>query len=362
MHGIGILKFNIGGDFGMVSIIIPVYNNNKTIERCVNSFVEQTYNDFEIIIIDDGSTSDNAKLYDELANRYSEVSVYHYLNEGVSAARNHGIDKAQGDYIFFADSDDYVEANMLEQFIKLQNKYDVDMIIAGYYFDISCEKNVSVKQAAEEKYLKSQEEIIQNMVSLWDQSMMYNVWNKLFVSNIIKKNEIRFPIGKEFNEDRDFIREYVMFIGSLYITEEAFYHYIREDNQSATEQYRPQMLEIRKEEVEQLNAFFLKLGIYDDAKEYIVREHFDRIVGSIENVFHAHMLKSKDVKEEIERIIQDEKTKWAISNVKPKSKKMKVIHFVFKGGNVNTIYLMMKLIYQIKQNNTEVFYKMRQSR
>lgn len=348
----------------MVSIIVPIYNNSRTIERCINSFLAQTYKEFEIILIDDGSSPSNARLYDELANRNEKVFVYHYANEGVSAARNHGIEHAKGNYIFFADSDDYAEANMLAFFMKIHNTYTVDMIVAGYYYDIatSSDKISYLRQFVEEMYLKNRKEILHNMIYLWDKSMMYNIWNKLFVAKIIKDNNIKFPVGKEFNEDRDFVREYVMHTRSMYITEEAFYHYTKENQDTLTAQYRVDMLDIRKEELNRLNSFFYELGIYDEAKEYIAREHFERMVGTVENTLYSKVLNRRNIKAEINKILIDEKTQWAIKNAKPKSKKMKIIHWVFRLGNVEVVYFMMYIIFQIKQKNAAIFYRMRQSR
>ena len=119
----------------MVSIIVPVYNTGIAVKKCVDSLIQQSYQDIEIILIDDGSDHETADICDRLEQENDKVIVYHCQNRGVSAARNYGIEKAGGKYIFFADSDDYAESQMLEVMVGTAEKYRMQLIIAGYYFD-----------------------------------------------------------------------------------------------------------------------------------------------------------------------------------------------------------------------------------
>lgn len=351
-----------------VSIIVPVYNTGKRLWKCVESLVAQTYSNKEILIIDDGSDKACADLCDALMKKYMEVTVYHYKNEGVSAARNHGIDRAQGSYICFADGDDYTEPDMLKCMVENMEEQNGHLVVTGYFFDVPKRKKDRVRIFQKSQYLSSKtlsspEEIKKEMVHLWDSSLMYNVWNKLFRASIIRKNMIRFPEEKVFNEDRDFVREYLLNIENMVIVEECFYHYVREDKSTATGQYRPEMLDIRKEEFHRLECFFRQLGIYDEeGKEYTAREHFDRIVGTIENIFHCDDMDRKNIKQEIRRILDDSDTKNALRNSKPKSKKMMLLHVMFRTNNSELIYWTMLLIYKIRIKNPEIFYLLRQSR
>lgn len=352
----------------MVSIVIPVYNSGMAIKKCVESMIHQSYQDTEIILVDDGSECETASICDELNQRYSsKVSVYHCKNRGVSAARNYGIEKASGKYIFFADADDYAEPRMIKTMVDMAEKNQVQLIIAGYYFDMPNKngKNsdyVSIAQKLPSTKIDTKEELKSTMVSLWDSSLMYNIWNKLFCLEIIKENRIMFPVGKTFNEDRDFVRDYLYCIQTIYVIDECFYHYIREKEMSATDVYRPDMLEIRKEEFKRLQIFFKNLVIYDSqAREYVSREHFDRIVGTVENMFHSSM-SGKEIRYEIRKIIQDVDTKYAMTYARPKSKKMKVLYIIFKMHNAGMIYATMKSIYLLRVKYPVLFYKLRQSR
>ena len=113
-----------------ISIIIPVYNAEKTLERCVNSILSQDFTDFELILVDDGSSDKSGQLCQAFASRDSRVRVFHQNNGGVSSARNVGLDNASGKWITFCDSDDYVLPGWLSNFILISEGYD--LIVQGF--------------------------------------------------------------------------------------------------------------------------------------------------------------------------------------------------------------------------------------
>lgn len=144
------------------SVIIPVYNVEKYINRCVKSILSQRYNDLEIILIDNGSEDSSGILCDNYAERYSNITSYHIPNGGVSSARNFGLAKAQGEFICFVDADDYLVGNL---FSDMENKLDseLDMLVFSYYNSI--EKNIS-ETARSEKILPIEGKKIGNSLSL----------------------------------------------------------------------------------------------------------------------------------------------------------------------------------------------------
>ena len=331
----------------MVSIIVPVYNTGKYIKKCVDSLIHQSYSNIEIILVDDGSDSETALLCDSCAQEDDKITVYHCENRGVSAARNYGIKKAKGKYIFFADSDDYAEPQMLEKMVGIAQRYMVQLVIAGYYFDIPCiSKDNQTMESMEQKVpsfeIKSEAELKRTMVFLWDSSLMYNVWNKLFALEIIREN--------------------LRHIQTAYVTQDCFYHYMRGGRGGATEVYRPNMLQIRKEEFKRLRAFFKEWDNYDSAaREYVSREHFDRVAGAAENVFHSD-LDTRKIVCEIRKMVWDEDTRYALAYALPKSLKMKILHLLFKTRSTVLIYTVMRCIYFVKVKYPVLFYRLRQSR
>lgn len=111
----------------MISVIVPVYNVERLLAKCLDSLLAQTYKDIELVLVDDGSTDGSGKICDEYAEREDRIKVVHQKNLGVSVARNHGLDVASGDYVCFVDSDDYVTENYLSNFT-----FGVDFSVQGY--------------------------------------------------------------------------------------------------------------------------------------------------------------------------------------------------------------------------------------
>ena len=131
----------------LISVIVPVYNTEKYIEKCVMSILNQTYKNLEIILIDDGSTDNSPQICDSLAEKDNRITVIHQPNGGVSSARNIGLDNTHGDYITFVDSDDYIEPNMIE-FLS-ENIGDTNIAMCGYTSveengNLSPQENVTV--------------------------------------------------------------------------------------------------------------------------------------------------------------------------------------------------------------------------
>jgi len=125
----------------LISIIVPVYNCEKLIEKCINSLISQTYKNIEIIIVDDGSSDKSGEICDRLAEKYNFIKVIHQENHGVGVARNVGIDAANGDYITFVDSDDLTEPEMIEEFYASSQKYNSDIVFDGLKY---CDKDYNV--------------------------------------------------------------------------------------------------------------------------------------------------------------------------------------------------------------------------
>ena len=117
----------------MISIVVPVYKSERTLHRCVDSILRQTYRDIEVLLVVDGSPDRSSEICEEYAAQDRRVRVLYRHNEGVSQARNRGIENASGEYLLFVDSDDYIEANACARMLKLREESDADLVIAGFH-------------------------------------------------------------------------------------------------------------------------------------------------------------------------------------------------------------------------------------
>lgn len=208
------------------SVIVPVYNVEKYLPRCIDSILSQTFTDFELLLIDDGSKDKSGSICDEYAQKDSRVRAFHKLNGGVSSARNFGLKNAHGKWICFCDSDDWVEKTWLEIF-KKGDSYElvIQSFFAKNWMGRDSETTVQMPQFIG-KYK-------QDLKVLFDLSYKYHnigfIWCRAFKRNIINKNKIRFNIDYKIREDELFVFQYMEHVQSFIICPEGAYHYICPD-------------------------------------------------------------------------------------------------------------------------------------
>ena len=180
-----------------LSVIVPVYNSEKFLQRCINSILHQTYKDLELILIDDGSTDSSGSICDSFADIDSRVTVLHQKNSGVSEARNLGLNTAKGDYITFVDSDDYIDSNMYEKLISRLLEFNADISHCGY-------KRVNPEGIIQKEVHGTHKVLCQNSIEAANcflQGKYFNcgIWNKLFKASLFEN--VRFNTNLKINED-----------------------------------------------------------------------------------------------------------------------------------------------------------------
>ncbi|MEG1861831.1 MAG: glycosyltransferase [Bacteroidaceae bacterium] len=207
-----------------ISVICPVYKAEKYLHRCVDSILAQTFTDFELLLIDDGSPDRSGEICDEYAAKDSRVRVFHKENGGVSSARQCGIDNMTGEYSIHSDPDDWVEPTMLEELYKKAKEEDADMVICDYK-KIFKDREVYV-------HSKAKNNNIENIKAILSGEMHGSCWNKLVRNSLYREHEIQFSIGIVIREDLLVIVELLCFVKSISVCNKAFYYYncINEDS------------------------------------------------------------------------------------------------------------------------------------
>lgn len=226
-----------------VSAIIPAYNAEKTIEKCINSVLNQTYQACEIVIVDDGSVDGTYKILRDYEQKHSIVKAYTQHNAGVSAARNAGIRYATGDFVVFVDADDEISPNMLEMLIKYQKEYDVDLVKSGLV-QIYADGTQNVFTSNEKHLYNSKEEIRANFFELFSDGLNSPV-GKLYKTRILQKEKIFFDEKLELSEDLIFNLSYLEKIDRVLCVPDACYQYYIY-NSVATTKYREHLFEKRE--------------------------------------------------------------------------------------------------------------------
>lgn len=234
-----------------ISVIVPVYNAEKWLRRCVDSILAQTFTDFEVLLIDDGSTDGSGAICDEYAIQDQRVRVFHKPNGGVSSARNLGLDSAQGEWMTFADSDDYIESNMLVRMIKKINDEQADIVIADY-FETSKDRDIKVSQNLQS--LKS-EDLISGLLQ---GHIIGSTCNKLFSKRLFTDNDIHFPKDIDYCEDLIAIVQILLHNPKVVVLSGAFYHYDTSTTDSITRKYTSKLYEHQKRAATFLQFFLGK--------------------------------------------------------------------------------------------------------
>ena len=211
-----------------ISIIVPVYNAEKTLHKCVDSILNQSYKDWELLLVDDGSTDNSAIICDEYLQQDKRIKVFHKFNGGVSSARNVGLDNAEGEWITFVDSDDYVYEAWLNNFIfEIEKDNSVDLVMQGFKVDKPLwndkdNKDIFLRRLYGINYVGS----VDKGIVLMDKNAMKGyLWIKIFRSKKIKDYGIRFNRKFRILEDEEFCLQYLMHCKRIRFIDKIGYFY-----------------------------------------------------------------------------------------------------------------------------------------
>lgn len=204
-----------------ISVIVPVYNAEHFLPRCIDSILAQTFTDFELLLIDDGCKDNSGKICDEYAEKDKRVKVFHKDNGGVSSARNLGLDKANGEWICFCDSDDWIKRDFLSTFYVLMS--NGDLLSQGFHSFNWHHKGD--KDIFEKNGLYSNDNFLPFIFKLLNTNQLGFLWCKAFKKDIIDKYKIRFDKDIYLMEDLVFILQYCTHINSINNSEKCLYQY-----------------------------------------------------------------------------------------------------------------------------------------
>ncbi len=180
----------------LISVIVPVFEVEKYLRECIESILNQTYTNLEIILVDDGSPDKCGEICEEYAKTDNRIIVIHQENKGLSSARNRGLDIATGDYIGFVDSDDKIAPDMFEILLNNLKQYDADISICGFYRLYEDGRCIKEKQSVQGVRLLDRDEALLHLLE--DKDMHSHVWNKLFKHDFWK--DVRFPVGRNLED------------------------------------------------------------------------------------------------------------------------------------------------------------------
>lgn len=269
----------------ILSVIIPVYNGEKYLERLIKVLKEQTFQKFEVLFIDDGSTDDTYRLCRNYAVQYSHVRLIHTENNGVSHARNIGIKEAKGKWIQFMDVDDIIHNNMFSTFYKALEDSGSDMAVCGC-IRRDAETKAEVLCGPEENRPVNGKELIQLFAQMKMEQrywLLDYIWNKWYKRELIESCHIRFPENLSLGEDFVFNAQYFQHISSLEILSDCCYEYeVHESGLVSRFQETP--WDDRKILYDKQRELYRSMGIWDSSRREIRRQYGQIFWGDIRRI------------------------------------------------------------------------------
>ena len=329
-----------------ISIIVPIYNGAKYINKCIEMILNQTFKNFELIIVDDGSTDNSKRMCNEYASKDRRIKLISKKNQGTWAARNRGIDVSLGKYIIFLDCDDWYEDNLLQEMYKTIDSNNVDLVISG-------QTNVTVNKDGETlrrtrvlpqmHFFETKDEILGNYILLRKEEIGDTLWNKIYKSEIIKKYNLKFENYKR-GEDTVFNANYYEHIDKCIVASKAFYNYRIEKSNPVWLKYSEDYLNVVLEENITIINKLKQWGKYDEeAIEYQANHFMYCIIEYLYGIVYAeNNLNFKGKCEKILDVITDEQVKKYLDDSNVIGKLNKLIIKFMKSKNVKLVLFLIK--------------------
>jgi glycosyltransferase involved in cell wall biosynthesis len=331
-----------------VSIIIPVYNCEKYLNKCIESVLKQTLTDFELILINDGSTDNSGRICDEYSNKDNRIIVIHQSNKGVGCARNKGIEISSGEYIYFCDADDWTEENLLEDNFQYAKDNNSDILVFGYFRDYvdkhlelirreSCSMSIM--------NMNTRDKFNNNFLTLMQKGNAFLQCSKLYKTSLIRNNNVRFNNYKR-SEDCLFNLKLYNLRPKVFVNDKCYYHYIKySDYETASgsyiKDYETIIFDIYEHELKFLDGFDEKKLLLQEFNMHLLCNLYALL---IENTFHNNCeLREIDKYKLIKKNISNKYVNDAIFNlgkeIKNRDVLLKTLHIMIRLKFAFGIYL-----------------------
>ena len=267
----------------LVSVIVPVYNSEKYLKECVESILNQTYTNIELILVDDGSGDLSGEICREYEKKDQRVIYIHKENGGVSSARNTGMRIAKGEYIAFVDSDDFISEDMFSNLISIE----ADFAMCGYELYDDMIKTPSFRYACKELF-GDIGKLAMNVEDYLSPPFLLGPWCKLFKTEIIRINSLQFPPDLSYGEDAVFVFDYLQKCSTISINSYVGYSYRKHSNLTLSRKFRTDKIDINKR-INNLIESFMKLHKADNTDKVIANRMLDNFVSYTQDLIKSEL-------------------------------------------------------------------------
>lgn len=239
----------------LITVIVPIYNGEKTIERCVNSILEQTYGEIQIVLVNDGSSDNTDSICRKFQEHNSQIKYICIPNGGVAEARNRGLEEADGEFIAFVDADDYLSPNMYKNLIDKILETKADLVICGY---TNIDENGKMEVVYGNKTVVGKDDVLEYLADNFNEGAISSPCNKLYKRKLITE---KFPKQVSLGEDLLFNVRYIKNVNSIAICEDTSYQYLRYGENSLTLSYKAHYFDDMCKICQEAKSVLLEYGV-----------------------------------------------------------------------------------------------------
>lgn len=363
----------------LITVIMPVYKVEEYVGKAIDSIQSQTcpdgssFDDWELVAVDDGSPDQSGEICERYAKDDPRIRVIHQENAGAPTARNAALKVAKGKYLFFMDSDDWAEPNMLFEMSGMAEKNEAELVIAGFFIDTYYKvvnKTVNGHHRMDERksrYLTSdyipEPGIYENAMSfrkeaykLFDINMLYQPWNKLYLRSYMENHGILFP--DTYRDDFPFVLAYIREVERVVVTDRQYYHFLRARSESETQKYVPNLYEKREEEHGWMEEIYRYWGLWDKAenKEMVARRYIDRLIECCENLTNPNCALSREEKiAEVKAMLSNPRVSAMLKLAKPRKLYLKLMYVPIRLKSTGLTLLEAGTISWVKKHSLRLF-------
>lgn len=343
-----------------VSVIMPVYKVEDYLAKAIESMMNQTLKEIEIIVVDDGSPDGCGRIADEYAGKDDRITVIHKDNGGAPSARNAGIEISNGEYLYFLDPDDWAEEGMIETFYNISKANDSDLLIAGFimeYYENG--RAFSIPVEPKDRVYNNRDDFRQHAHEYLNNMLLAVPWNKLYRASYIKSHNLRFPDVAW--DDLHFNMEVIKDIEKVCICSGHFYHFLRSRAGSETTKvFDGKLYEKRREQFLHVLKLYESWNLNNSEIDGVVYAYYtNRLVQCIQEIAGYKGFTGREKRQYTKEIIYDELTRKSIKLQKTDSFVMKVCIIPIKMKNVSLCIIMGKMISAFKKTAGSGFQKLK---
>lgn len=335
----------------LISIIVPVYNAEKYLKRCLDSILKQTYHNFEVIVINDGSTDNSLRMALKYEEKDSRIRVIDKKNEGVSKTRNRGLDEVSGEYLCFIDSDDYVENTFLEKLYVsiVENSSDLSVCLFKNVYSVendAVNTDVGIKNLRTidiSEYLRAMSEKIY--------SVYYGaLWNKMYKTEIVNSNNIRFDDLVDIGEDLIFNMKYIQFVHRISLINDYNYYYCQYRDDALTKNKNVwHWWEMAKTRLLFCEKQLKKMGIYDGCEINLDTALATELIAPTYDIIKSNYKGYKTAKEKLASLYSDDYIKKAVRNNQKQNMVHKIARLSIRLNNYGLFVMLMRVWIKIQR-------------